>query len=109
MILLWLVLIPLIGGILAWLQSRRSPHRPRWIALAAIGLDLLLALVLWGQHAGQVTVAPDGGWLVLFDVPWIPQLGVSLLLGLDGLSLLLVLLTAFLGIAAVVASWTEIR
>ena len=42
------------------------------------------------------------------NLPWIPQLGISFELGLDGLSLLLVLLTLLLGIIAVVISWSEI-
>ena len=39
---------------------------------------------------------------------WIPRFGISLHLAIDGLSLLLVLLTLFLGLISVVASWTEI-
>ena len=41
--------------------------------------------------------------------PWIPALGIGFHLAMDGLSLLLVLLTVFLGMAAVLASWTEIE
>jgi NADH-quinone oxidoreductase subunit M len=43
------------------------------------------------------------------DREWIPQLGIRFHLALDGLSLTLLLLTAFLGIMAVLSSWTEIR
>ncbi len=42
------------------------------------------------------------------NVPWVPQLGISFHLSMDGLSLLLVILTVFLGIASVIVSWTEI-
>src|SRR5690606_31292167 len=48
-------------------------------------------------------------WLASLQVPWIPQLGISFRLDLDGLSLVLVLLTLLLGIVAVVTSWTEIQ
>ena len=40
--------------------------------------------------------------------PWIPRFGITFFLGIDGLSLLLVLLTLFLGVLAVVVSWREI-
>jgi len=39
-------------------------------------------------------------------LPWIPQIGATFHLAADGLSLILLLLTAFLGVVAVVASWT---
>ena len=42
------------------------------------------------------------------DWSWIPQFGIQFHLAMDGLSLLLVLLTLFLGIVSVLASWTEI-
>jgi NADH-quinone oxidoreductase subunit M len=102
MILPWLILIPLIGGMLAWLGGRLGPAWPRWIALATMGLDLALAVTLWGTPA-------NGPWLAQAAWPWIPRFGISLRLGLDGLSLVLVLLTGFLGMVAVTCSWTEIR
>jgi NADH-quinone oxidoreductase subunit M len=95
MILVWLVAIPFLGGLLAWLVARRNAAAARWIALIAMAIDLALALA-----------AGAGGDFV---APWVPQLGIRFHLGMDGLSLLLVLLTAFLGIMAVVCSWTEIR
>jgi NADH-quinone oxidoreductase subunit M len=48
-------------------------------------------------------------WLIELEREWIPQLGISFHLGMDGLSLLMALLTAFLGIMSVAASWTGIR
>src|SRR5262249_26862035 len=109
MILLWLILIPFAGGVLAWLLARRNPYAPRWISLLALAIDLALALGLWGAHYRQVGLSPHGPWLVEWVRPWVPQWGISFHLGMDGLSLLLVMLTAFLGIMAVVCSWTEIQ
>src|SRR6185312_4935272 len=48
------------------------------------------------------------GWREEMDWSWIPQFGIHFHLGMDGLSFLLVLLTLFLGVVAVVVSWTEI-
>jgi NADH-quinone oxidoreductase subunit M len=56
----------------------------------------------------QVSVTGTNNWFEQVDWSWIPQFGIHFHLAMDGLSLLLVLLTMFLGIASVLASWTEI-
>ncbi len=102
MTLLWLIVIPLAGGLLAWLAGGRHAVAARWISLAALTVDLALALRLWGRPASD-------DWLVELKWEWIPRLGIGFHLGLDGLSLLMVVLTLFLGILAVLASWSEIK
>jgi NADH-quinone oxidoreductase subunit M len=108
MLLLWLILVPLIGGGLAWLGERRSTLWPRWIAIAILAVELALVLTLWAQHYGAVAVAPRGAWFADLDLPWIPPLAIRFHLAMDGLSLLLILLTIGLGLMSVAASWTEI-
>jgi NADH-quinone oxidoreductase subunit M len=108
MILLWLIVVPFIGGLLAWTLARRDPLWARWTSLAAITADLVIAIVLWVQHRGDLAITGRGPWLVDYNHPWITALGIRFHLAMDGLSLLLVVLTAFLGIMAVAASWTEI-
>jgi NADH-quinone oxidoreductase subunit M len=103
MILLWLIVIPLVAGLVAWLASRWDARLSRWISLLAMAAVLILLGLLWVQSTGKT------GWLVLLDVPWIPQFGIGLRLSLDGLSLLLLLLTGVLSVAAVAASWTDIH
>jgi NADH-quinone oxidoreductase subunit M len=99
MTLLALIAIPLAGGLLAWPAGGRLA---RWICLAALGVDLGLALTLWRAPAA-------GPWIAELELPWFPRFGVGFHLGVDGLSLLMVVLTLFLGILSVLASWTEIR
>ena len=105
MVLTWLILILVIGGVLAWIAGRWSASAARWIALFACSADFALALSLWIQH-------PTAGLsrAILFEqkMPWIPQFGIGYHLAMDGLSLLLVLLTTMLGIVSVAASWREI-
>lgn len=108
MMLLWLILIPAIGGTLAWPGGRWRPSLPRWIGLAALCIDLAILLSIWRGNTGGIEITGSGRWIAMLDVPWIPQLGISLRLGLDGLSFLLVFLTIVLGIASVIASWSEI-
>ncbi|HEY3379351.1 MAG TPA: NADH-quinone oxidoreductase subunit M, partial [Armatimonadota bacterium] len=109
MILAWLIIIPLLGGLLSWLVERWSVRLTRWVALIAVLGDFLLAVWLWARHWGDVPLTAQGAWMVDFTLPWIPQIGASFHLGLDGISLLLVLLTGLLGIFSVAASWLGIR
>lgn len=109
MILLWLLIILLCGGLLAWLVGHRRPLWARWIALAALAIDLLLSLGLWFQQAAPAPLSTPQPWLAELRWSWMPQLGISLHLAMDGLSVLLVLLTCFLGLVAVAASWSEIQ
>ncbi|GKX51010.1 NADH-quinone oxidoreductase subunit M [Budvicia aquatica] len=106
MLLPWLILLPFIGGFLCWPSERLGTKVPRWIALIAMGLTLILSLYLW-MASGFTYSAPKSLWLSSFSVDWIPSLGIKISLALDGLSLLMVVLTAFLGVLAILCSWTE--
>ena len=106
MSLVWLVLLPLAGGGLAWLSERAGIDLPRWISLATCTATLLVLIAL---AAPALTAgAGDGGWLLYGSVDWIPRFGIRVELALDGLSLLLLALTLVLGLIAVAASWSEI-
>ena len=109
MILAWLILIPLLGGAAAALMARRNEPMARWVALAACAAQLALCVWLWAVAPVGAALPGAGRWLVEARWAWIPPLGISLHFALDGLSLLLVTLTAFLGLMAVGASWTGIR
>jgi len=105
MILCWLVLILLTGGLIAWITGRWNPVLPRFISLIAISIDLLLVISIYLNRGGYSHLP----WLIDFKTSWIPSFGISLHLALDGLSLLLLLLTFFLGIISVIISWKEIN
>jgi NADH-quinone oxidoreductase subunit M len=108
MVLWLLILIPILAAPFAWMGQQWSRYVPRWIALGALSVDFLLALFLWSQEH-SVQVSGRGAWLVESQLSWIPRWGISLHLGLDGLSVILILLTAFIGVVAIIASWTEIQ
>jgi NADH-quinone oxidoreductase subunit M len=112
MILVWLMLILFVGGIGAWLTESRCPELPRVIALVAILLDLaLVVMMLVAPDAmGLVPVMSNGeSWLVLMQADWIPRFGIQFIFGADGLSLLLIFLTVFLGMISLGAAWHEIK
>jgi NADH-quinone oxidoreductase subunit M len=107
MILVWLIALLMLGGLIAWVSEWAGSRWPRWITLGtifaglcAIGFDTI-------PHLGHVDL-PSNPWLREYRVPWIPQFGIDLHLAMDGLGLVLILLTLLLGIVSVIASWTEI-
>jgi NADH-quinone oxidoreductase subunit M len=97
MIIVWLLLITVLGGLLAWLLSR-------WLALAALFIDTVLLTYFWMANYSTSKL-----WLSSLTLPWIQRFGISFTVGMDGLSLLLVFLTIFLGIISVATSWTQIQ
>jgi NADH-quinone oxidoreductase subunit M len=117
MILVWLMLILFVGGIGAWLAESRGAEHPRAIALAAILLDAFLVILMLvapetmglGSMENVAQLGQPGEWLVLYQADWIPRFGVSFLFGVDGLGLLLVALTVFLGVISLGAAWGEIH
>lgn len=105
MILPSFIMILIVGGIASWIVARRSPDAARWIALVTVMADLAMCLGIWIVQPGQT---PER-WLMECNFAWIPQFGIRFHLAIDGLSLTLLLLTYFLGVTAVLSSWTEIR
>ena len=102
MILVVLISILFLGGALAWLSEGLDAKFPRVVALAAVVIDLLVMLALVGADA------EGSSWIVQLNAQWIPRFGISFHLAADGLSVLMMLLTAFLGIIAVGSAWDEI-
>lgn len=102
MSLLFLIAIPLAGGLAAWAAGHWNVRLPKWIAIAALLANLILLAAAWGGRN-------EGPWPLSVQVPWMPAIGASIRLGMDGISFLLVILTLLLGLASVSCSWTEIR
>jgi NADH-quinone oxidoreductase subunit M len=108
-ILIWLILVPFIGGYLCWQGERFSRTLPRWIALISMGGVLVVSLWLWSS--GQFALTPPAGapqFALEYKARWVDSFGISFHLGMDGLALLLVVLTNLLGLMAVACSWREI-
>ncbi|GGJ84202.1 NADH-quinone oxidoreductase subunit M [Pseudomonas matsuisoli] len=110
MILPWLILIPFIGGLLCWQAERLGNVVPRWIALLTMTLLFVLGLWLWSTADFSLAPAPGTApqWAAEFQVPWIARFGISFHLALDGLSILMIVLTGLLGVLSVLCSWNEI-
>ena len=96
-----LILLMLAAGGVAWLSERVHASLPKWISLLTFaGMTGWIAFVWLGG-------ADTSGLYANQFIEWIPRFGINLIFQVDGLSLLLIGLTAVLGIAAVISSWTE--
>ncbi len=106
-----LIVILLLGGLLAIFSQRLGESLPRWVSLATIILALLYLLNVVSSLAPEhLTIASAGdNWLIHLKLSWIARFGISFELAMDGLSLLLVVLTLLLGLIAVSSSWNEIN
>ncbi|WP_034579288.1 NADH-quinone oxidoreductase subunit M [Carnimonas nigrificans] len=109
MILPWLILIPFIGGLLCWLAGYMGHALPRYVALVTMGLVTVLSFWLWATgdfQLGAVGAVP--AWTHEFQVGWIERFGITFHLAIDGLSLVMIILSGLLGILAVGCSWSEV-
>jgi NADH-quinone oxidoreductase subunit M len=104
-----LIFLPLAGSLLLLpLWNRVSLARP--VALGVAAVQLVLAGWLYGSWQALAMVPTKlPGYLLLEDAPWIPAFGIRYTLGLDGISLLMVMLTSFTFCAALVVSWKAIK
>lgn len=102
-----IVLVPLAGAFGA-LAAGSRPWLCRSLSLGFALLELALVSSLFLLNLGPQSFGPQGVWLLLEDYPWLPGLGARISLGLDGLSLLLLLLTSFINVLCVLISWRAI-
>jgi NADH-quinone oxidoreductase subunit M len=95
--------LPLFGALALLLVDKEKKklimQAATWIALA----DFLLSVPLFFMYD-----ASQGGFQFQNKVSWIPSIGVQYYIGIDGISLLLLLLTSFLGVISILSSWTAI-
>lgn len=98
-----LIIIPIIGAILVALVPRGREELMRWLALIAALLNLTISLPLYFNFNDAAT-----GYQFEEFAAWIPSLNINYHVGIDGLSLFLVLLTTFLSAIAVLSSWSAI-
>ena len=103
MILIYILIVLLTGAFLSGIAGRWNPVWSRIISLVTLSIDLILVVSLL-----FLPKSINNTWILDIKYDWIPEFGISLHLALDGLSLLLLLLTFFLGILAVIISWKEI-
>ena len=92
---------PFVGALLIMFTARHSPLRVRCIAAVSTGVSLILTLRIFWMYDREIA-----GFQFYEAWPLVPPLGITYQLGIDGMSLLMVLLTSIVIFAGVFASWT---
>ena len=99
-ILNWIIWFPIIGMVAIAFIPRDKEDVIKITAAVATGLQFLLTLVLWQNYD-----AGDGGMQFMVRAEWIPSFNITYILGVDGLSLPMAILTALLCFIGVFVSW----
>jgi NADH-quinone oxidoreductase subunit M len=97
------VFLPMLFALLLLALPRGAARAVRVLAFVGMLVDLGASLLLLGRFA------PEAGMQMVERFAWIEAFGIEYHLGVDGISLWLVILTGFFGPLAVLASWNGIR
>lgn len=102
-ILSWITFLPILGVVLILFLKKEQVTAIKFVTLGIAALDMIFSLVLYGMFK-------NGTALMQFEenIPWASDFGINYHLGIDGLSLLMVVLTTILSFLAILSSWNSI-
>jgi len=100
----WLLWLPVLGMVAVGLVPKGRDSLVRSVTFGCMVLQLVLATLLYTRFNNM-----ESGLQFATDVPWIASWGVAYRVGLDGINVLLVALTAFLGPLVVMGAWTAVQ
>jgi NADH-quinone oxidoreductase subunit M len=103
-ILTTLVLLPLVGGVAVLFAGRGRDGLVRQVALGVSLITFALSVVLWMNFNPG-----SADYQFVERHTWLPEFGISYHVGVDGISLLLIILTTFLTPIALLCSWESIE
>jgi len=96
--------LPIIGGFLVLASGDKAPNATRWTALFFGVMTFLISLPLYTGF--DMTTA---SMQFVERAPWIPRFGIEYYLGIDGISMPLIILTTFISIFVIIAAWEVIQ
>jgi NADH-quinone oxidoreductase subunit M len=98
-----ILFLPLAGALLLLFIPKQNEDAIRWIANIVAFAGFLISIPLWFWYNAQ-----SGDFQFVERTAWIPSVGAEYFLGVDGFSVLLILLTTLMGTIAILSSWTAI-
>ena len=98
-----LLIIPLLTAVAILLDRR--PSNARWIALIGSLLQLAAAMMLYFGYSRAAKSTAGGPILFTKQFSWYPDWNIGMHLGVDGIGVAMILLTAFVVVAGVLVSW----
>jgi len=113
-ILSLITFLPVIGMIVILALPKEKPSWVKYTALAATTLQVVLAIVLWGNYdysAGGIfqessfQFIEKFRWINITGLSWLGTVKIDYFLGIDGISMPMILLTALVSFIATISSW----
>jgi NADH-quinone oxidoreductase subunit M len=95
---------PLAGAILLFFVPKAKEEFIKWMTLVISLVEFVISLPLFIYFNEGMA-----GMQFVERIPWIPEWGVSYFIGVDGISLLLILLTTFLTVLCILSSWRSVE
>ena len=94
---------PLVGALVLLFVNKQNEDAIKWIANITAFVGFAVSIPLWFWYNPQ---NPD--FQFIERAPWIPSIGAEYFLGVDGFSVLLILLTTMMGFISILSSWSAI-
>ncbi|MEW7973877.1 MAG: NADH-quinone oxidoreductase subunit M [Candidatus Thiodiazotropha endolucinida] len=98
------VWLPIIGGFMVLASGDREANATKWTALIIAILTFIVSLPLWFAFDSSTSAMQ-----FVERVPWIPSFDVEYYMGIDGISMPLIILTTFITPLVVIAGWEVIK
>src|SRR5437764_7780688 len=107
-----LLIIPAVGALAIWIHGASAGPAvadevasggasvPRLLALVTFLVEFVASLGLWWSYDPS-----NSAWQSLVDVSWIPTWGIRFTVGVDGIAVMMILLTTFIMVLSVLGSW----
>ncbi len=114
-VLTWLTFLPVLAMVLVLLLPKEQKGAIRWTTLVATFIQLVLAVLVFMRFdRGLSGINTAAGmqfverlpWIDVKSVAWFGRIHIEYFLGIDGLSVVMVLLTALISFIATISSWT---
>lgn len=103
-ILSTLIWLPILGGLLVLFAGRNNDTVAKWLSLITVGLTFILSIPLWIGFDNSTA-----SMQFVENIAWISMFNINYHLGVDGLSMPLVLLTTFTQVLVIASAWDVIK
>ena len=113
-ILTWMTFLPVVGIIIVLILSKENKNAIRWTSAFFTALQVLIAVIIYLTFNRSMSgintqegfqFVEKATWINIDSVAWFGKIHIDYFLGIDGLSVLMVILTALISFIAVFASW----
>ncbi len=102
-ILSLLIWMPIVAGVLIMIMGRDNPEGIKWFAVIISVIEIFLGLVLLARADNQPHMQ------LVEKHAWIPAFDINYALGVDAISVALIVLTVFMTFLVVIASWKNVK